>query len=65
MTKILYIPEGRYLKLNQLGVVDWRPNFFQSPEELIAYICQAPCGFTKYNKLPEKLSKEEFEIIND
>lgn len=73
MTKILYVPEGRYLSFFRFpNATEEFPNddddddyLFKTPKKLIEYICKYPCNFHTYNNIPTECVEEEFEIIND
>ena len=66
MTKILYIPEGRYLIYTDGSVYfDKAIQMFETPEHLLQYIIAGHCGFCRRNKLPRELVRSEFEIIYD
>jgi len=79
--KILYIPEGRYLHFNYIDCNEknankrtcnymesqWYQNVHDKPEQVIKdLVNNKDCyGFAEANNLPNKLLKEEFEIVYD
>lgn len=76
MIKILFIPWGQYLNFETKEdiskyTVDYSKSVYfgyahGSPEDFIECICRMPrntCLVQLYNKLPGRLSVDEFEIV--